>query len=74
MDELFAARQISVYRVKLLALEDQYRAGNRFVVAAEAQHCADALLDNLQMAPPGLRTSIDSLIDRFDRLRANCSG
>jgi len=66
-------REVIGYRMKLVALLDRYMAGERSLVAAEAQSNADALICLLEEAPLTKRAEIDYLIDRYEALRGMCS-
>jgi hypothetical protein len=64
--------QFTAYSVKLLALNDRFRRGERSAVAVEAQSLADDLICLLEEAPLEKRERIDHLIDRYEALRISC--
>ena len=62
-------REVIGYRMKLFALLDRFIAGERSVIAREAQAHADALMCLMEEAPLQKRAKIDNLIDRYESLR-----
>ncbi|RYE55504.1 MAG: hypothetical protein EOP18_05800 [Rhizobiaceae bacterium] len=66
-------REVIAYRMKLVALIDRFMAGERSLIAIEAQAHADALVCLMEEAPLAKRPKIDHLIDRYESLRINCS-
>jgi hypothetical protein len=66
-------REVMVYRTKLIALLDRFMAGERSLIAIEAQAHADALVCLMEEAPLRKRAKIDHLIDRYESLRMNCA-
>ncbi len=72
LDAATTERELTAYRLKLIALSDRYAAGARTLIAEEAQACADALTCLLEEAPLHLRGKIDYLIDRYESLRIQC--
>lgn len=66
-------REIVGYRMKLVALLNRFMAGERSLVAIEAQAHADALICLMEEAPLQRRAAIDYLIDRCESLRGSCA-
>jgi hypothetical protein len=66
-------REVMEYRTKLVALLDRFMAGERSLIALEAQAHADALICLMEEAPLPKRQKIDHLIDRYESLRSNCA-
>ena len=64
--------EISAYNLKLLAMSDRYRAGERSIMVAELQRYGDELICLLEEAPLSRRNRIDALIDGFESLRTSC--
>lgn len=72
LDDLSVEEEIASYRLRLLALGDRFRRGDRSAVGVEAQSLADDLICLLEEAPLEKRQRIDHLIDRYEALRINC--
>lgn len=66
-------REVMVYRTKLIELLDRFMAGERSLIAVEAQAHADALVCLMEEAPLPKRAKIDHLIDRYESLRIGCA-
>lgn len=66
-------REVIGYRMKLVALLDRFMAGERSLIAIEAQAHADALICLMEEAPLRKRAKIDHLVDRYESLRISCA-
>lgn len=69
MEAAAVDREIIAYRMKLFALLDRFTAGERALIAMEAQAHADALICLMEEAPVEKRAKIDHLVDRYESLR-----
>jgi hypothetical protein len=67
--EIDTEYEIVAYRLKLLALSDRHAAGDRSLIAVEAQQCADALICLLKEAP---LSKCERIVNRYEALRISC--
>ena len=72
MEAAWVDREVVGYRMKLVALLDRFMAGERSLIAIEAQAHADALICLMEESPLPKRAKIDHLIDRYESLRVSC--